>query len=289
MIHELRGRRRRRASRLGAVRLNEAPVVDPRESLAAERGELLDLLEELTEAEWLAPTEAGHWRVKDVALHLLGEDLGWLSRGRDGDTSGVLSTEGDYRDFVRALDEKNERWVVGASGLSRRVVADLLRWSGDEVRAYYDTVDLSGPSGVIWASGSTVPRWLDLCRDLTERWVHQKQIRDAVGRPGDHDRFLAEVLSTFVWAFPHQYEAPGEHGTTVQIDFGWCGTWHLERVSESWELHPGRVRSPSASVAMAPEMAWRQMTGLPLPDGAFSIEGSESLTRPLLAVRGIIV
>jgi hypothetical protein len=269
--------------------LNELPVTDPRASLAAERGDLLSLLEGLTEAEWLATTEAGHWRVKDVALHLLDDDLGWLSRGRDGDTSGLLSTEGDYREFVRALDEKNERWVVGASGLSRRVVTDLLRWSGDEVGAYYDSVELHDPTGVIWASGSAVPRWLDLSRDLTERWVHQQHIRDAVNRPGHHDRFLPEVLGTFVWAFPHQYEAPGKRGTTVQIDFGSCGTWHLKRVSDGWELNPGRARSPSASVRIAPEMAWRQMTGLPVPDEAIATEGPESLTRRLLAVRAIIV
>jgi hypothetical protein len=199
-----------------------------------------------------------------------------------------LSTDGDYRDFVRALDEKNERWLVGGSGLSHRVVTELLRWSGDQVADYYASIDLQGTSEVIWASDSAVPRWLDLCRDLTERWVHQQHIRDALGRPGNHDRFLPEVLGTFVWAFPHQYAAPGSHGTTVQIDFGLAGAWHLERESDRWELRDGRARSPSASLTIAASMAWRQMTGLPVPDTAITADGPDSLLRPLLEVRGII-
>lgn len=185
------------------MELRDVPVRDPREAIAQERDDLLGLLEGLSDDEWVAPTEAGKWRVKDVALHLLDGDLGWISRGRDADTSGLLPTDGDYRDFVLSLDTKNQRWVLGAGGLSRRVVVDLLRWSGSEIDDYYWSIDLEGPGGVIWASNNSVPRWFDLCRDLTERWVHQQHIRDAVARPGTHHRFLPEILGTFVWAFPH--------------------------------------------------------------------------------------
>ena len=46
----------------------------------SERDDFLLLLEELSDSDWLAPTEAGHWRVKEVALHLLDDEFGWLSR-----------------------------------------------------------------------------------------------------------------------------------------------------------------------------------------------------------------
>src|SRR5438874_1536336 len=98
------------------MRIGDLPVSDPRSLIGEERDDLLSLLIELSDDEWLLPTEAGHWRVKDVALHLLDDDLGWLSRGRDGDRSGLLSTDGDYRSFVQSLDDKNERWVVGSEG-----------------------------------------------------------------------------------------------------------------------------------------------------------------------------
>jgi uncharacterized protein (TIGR03083 family) len=187
------------------MRLAEVPPRDARPLIAEIHADLLALLASLADAEWAAPTEAGDWSVKDVALHLLDGDLVQLSIGRDGDLSGLLDTSGDYRQFVAALDAKNQRWVEAASGLSPRVVAGLLRWSGEQVGRYYATADLTGPAQVTWASGGTVPRWLDLAREMTERWAHQQHIRDAVGRPGDHARFLPAVLATFAWAFPHQY------------------------------------------------------------------------------------
>jgi uncharacterized damage-inducible protein DinB len=98
------------------MRIGDLPASDPRALMADERDDLLSLLVDLSADEWLAPTEAGRWRVKDVALHLLDDDLGWLSRGRDGDWSGLLPTVGDYRSFVQSLDDKNERWVVGSGG-----------------------------------------------------------------------------------------------------------------------------------------------------------------------------
>src|SRR5690349_6796550 len=93
------------------MQIAEAPVRDVRPLFAGERADLLALLASLGDAGWAAPTEAGQWTVKDVALHLLDDDLGWLSRDRDGDTSGLLDASGDYRQFVAALDAKNQRWV----------------------------------------------------------------------------------------------------------------------------------------------------------------------------------
>jgi hypothetical protein len=72
-------------------------------------------------------TEAGRWTVTDVALHLVDDQLGWLSRGRDRDRSGLLDDTGGHRQFAAALDANNQRRVDGASGLSHRVLPDLLK------------------------------------------------------------------------------------------------------------------------------------------------------------------
>jgi Mycothiol maleylpyruvate isomerase N-terminal domain len=56
------------------------------------RGLLLSLLGDLTAEDWLRPTAAGEWNVKDIAAHLLGGDIGSLSRRRDGHVlSGSIS------------------------------------------------------------------------------------------------------------------------------------------------------------------------------------------------------
>jgi uncharacterized protein (TIGR03083 family) len=272
------------------VELADVPVRDVRPLLAEERADFLALLASLEDADWVMPTEAGRWTVKDVALHLLDDELGWLSRGRDRDRSGLLDDTGDYRQFVAALDAKNQRWVDGASGLSHRVLRDLLEWSGRQVDQYYASLDPRGPSRVIWAGPGPVPVWFDLARDLTERWVHQQQIRDAVRMPGRHDRFLTEVLHTFVWAFPYQYRPEAAPGTTAQLDFGHIGgSWILTRQARRWVLDEGTARWPAATLRMAPRVAWRQLTGLPVSAGQYAAEGYDSLVRPLLEVRGIIV
>jgi hypothetical protein len=270
------------------MQLTELPVVDPRAAITADRADLITVLLGLSDHQWIAPTEAGHWRVKDVALHVLDDELGWLSRSRDRDASGLLATDVGYRDFVRSLDAKNERWVVGAAQLSRRVVADLLRWAGDEVDEYLGSLDLVAESWVIWASDTPVPVWFDLCRDLTERWVHQQHVRDAVHEPGDHHRRLPDVLRTFVWAFPHQYDAPAPAGTTVQVALGEAGTWHLIRDGGGWTLEEGAVERPAASLSLRAPDAWRQLTGLHVPADRICTTGTDDLVRPLLAVRGII-
>ena len=271
------------------MELADLPVRDPRPAITAERDDLVALLAGLTDGEWVVPTEAGHWRVKDVALHLLDNELGWLSRERDRDLSGLLPTDVVHDEFVRSLDAKNERWVAGAQGLSRRVVVELIDRVGRDVDAFVGTIDLAGPSHVVWASTGPVPRWFDLCRDLTERWVHQRQIRDAVGRPGAHDRFLPDVLRTFVWGFPHQVRSEAPQGTVVEVALGGAGRWHLVRTGDRWVLEPGPGDRPAARLDLPASVAWRQLTGLPVPAGEVRADGPRHLVAPLLEVRGIIV
>jgi uncharacterized protein (TIGR03083 family) len=272
------------------VELIETTVRDVRPLLTEERADLLALLASLGATDWTMPTEAGHWTVKDVVLHLLDDDLGWLSRGRDHDPSGLLDDTGDYREFVAALDAKNQRWVDGASGLSHRVLVELLDWSGKQADQYYASLRLPEHSHVIWAGPDPVPVWFDLARDFTERWVHQQQIRDAVSAPGSHERFLPDVLGTFVWAFPYQYRAEAAPGTAVQLDFGRSGgLWILTRTATRWVLDEGVARLPAATLRMAPEVAWRQLTGLRVGADQYATTGNDGLAKALLDVRSIIV
>ena len=57
---------------------------------------------------------------------------------------------------------------------------------------------------VSWAAPDVqAPAWLDVAREYTEGWVHQQQVRDAVGRPGADDAELTgAVIDTFLRAVP---------------------------------------------------------------------------------------
>lgn len=270
--------------------LSDAPVVDVRALLIDERKDLLRLLRGLTEDQWNTPTAAPDWSVKDVALHLLDDDLGWLSRGRDGDRSGLLVTA-DQACLVVALAAKNQRWIEGAQGLSARVLTDVLEWAGREMDAYYASMDLLGAGGVSWASDDPVPIWFDVAQDLTERWVHQMQIREAVDRVENYPaRYLTVVLRTFVWAFPYQYRVDAPAGTLVQIDLGTGGAWRLTCDGTTrWSLEEGSVQAPDAHAVFTDDAGWRLLTGAAVPADGMRLEGARELCQPLLDVRAILV
>lgn len=273
------------------LRMNlwSVPVRDVRSKLNRERQDLLALVESLTADEWIAPTRVPGWTVKDLALHVLDDDLGWLSRGRDGDQSGRLDV--DDADFVDALNKKNQGWVEAAQQLSRRVVLGLLEWTGQQMDDYYASQSLTASGRVAWASDEPVPNWFDLAQDLTERWVHQMQMREAVGDVAPfRDTYLAEVLHTFVWAFPYQYRARAEAGTTVLLNLSAGGTWTLTSDGMRWQLKQGgRVGEHLVEVHADDDAGWRWLTGGVLLERAIHTSGPADLVRPLLGVRAVLV
>jgi uncharacterized protein (TIGR03083 family) len=271
------------------MNLWDVPAEDVRPLLRRERQDLVGFITALSPEEWLRPTAAPGWSVKDLALHLLDDDLGWLSRGRDRDRSGVLDMS-DATTFVEALAAKNQAWIDGARQLSQRVVGDLLRWCGDQMDAYYDSMVLSGDGWVSWASEAAVPVWFDIAQDLTERWVHQRQMREAVGAVGSFDaEYLPAILRTFVWAVPHQYRVAAEAGAVVSLDLACGGVWSITSDGAGgWSLREGETAKPAARLTVSDDAGWRWFTGGAVPSDGIVREGPAELLNPLLRVRGII-
>jgi uncharacterized protein (TIGR03083 family) len=232
-----------------------------------ERRLLLELLGALRDEEWSAPTVCLAWSLKDVALHLLGDDLGRLSRGRDAFRAGgfVPKGEGDFEsELLDFIHRWNELWVQATRRISPRLLCDLLRFAGEETQRYFESLDLFAIGGpVTWAGPDPAPFWLDIAREYTERWHHHQQIRDALGRPAlTEPRLFAPVLETFVRALPHTFRdvraAGGTHvRLTISGDAG--GVWSLVR-DERWSLFRDVRGEPQAAVAMDADTAWRLFT-----------------------------
>jgi uncharacterized protein (TIGR03083 family) len=233
-----------------------------------ERASLLDLLSGLSADDWAAPTACPGWSVKDIALHLLADDLGRLSRGRDGFAGAAFVPErrGGYEaELLAFINRMNEMWVAAARRLSPRLLVDLLRFSGGETQRYFESLDPDATGEpVSWAGPDPAPVWLDLAREYTERWLHHQQVRDALGRPGlKEPRFFAPVLDTFVRALPHTFRdvlAPEGTQVSLSVTGGSGGHWTLLREAHRWTLHRGAARGPAAAVALNQETAWRLFT-----------------------------
>src|SRR5215211_9373777 len=102
------------------------PPIDVVEMFPEERAALLRVLEELSPEEWQLPTVCEGWSVKDIALHLLGDDVGLLSRGRDGFSSPNFAEGLDisqWNGLLAAINRQNEAWFTPSGGLIRNSLA----------------------------------------------------------------------------------------------------------------------------------------------------------------------
>jgi uncharacterized protein (TIGR03083 family) len=233
-----------------------------------ERRELLDLLLGLSGAEWNRTTVCPGWTVKDIGLHVLGDDFNLLAGARDRFHDPSFRACGDFgawSEFVSYLNARNESWVQAARRLSAPLLCELLEFSGARTQAHFRSLDLFAMGGpVSWAGPQPAPVWFDVAREYTERWVHQQQIRDAVGRPGlKEKRYFAPVLDTFVRALPHTFravEAPSGTTLHLRIEGDSGGDWSLLRGDGHWTLHRGAANRPDSFVAIDQEDAWRLFT-----------------------------
>lgn len=225
---------------------------------------LLALLSGLSSEDWDRPTACARWSVKDVALHLLGDEVGILSRKRDAFVP-LPGSVSNWDELVSLINELNELWVRATRRISPRLLCDLLGYVGSQSCEHFQSLDpYATGSAVSWAGPDPAPVWLDLAREYTERWLHQQHIRDAVDRPGlKGPRFFAPVLDAFVRALPHTFRTVASaEGTAVALaicgDAG--GAWALLRERGKWVLYVGSLAEADARVTIDQETAWRLFT-----------------------------
>lgn len=270
-----------------------ATPIDVVPLFAGERSALLGLLTGLTTEQWAAPTVCDGWAVRDIAAHLLGDDVGFVSRWRDGVANPSFAAELDisrWDGLIAAIDRQNAEWVRATRRISPPLLVELLRTTGaafDELAATLDLDEMAGPIG--WDGSAPSPVWLHLAREYSERWVHQQHIRDAVRRPGlTGRRWLGPILEVFALAVPPALdEVAGVPGATVRlvVDGEAGGSWSFARGERRWEAGDGQARPPDAEVSMDADTAWRLFTkGITPAEAArtATVRGDATLTSAVL-------
>lgn len=260
--------------------------------------ELLTLLRQLEPQDWLKPTVAVPWLVKDMVAHLLDTDMRRLSSQRDGFTPPVTEpTPATYRELVELLNRLNAEWVKAAQRLSPQLLIELLDLIGPQVHHLFTTLDLLAPAraSVAWAGESSSPNWFDIAREYTEKWHHQQHIREAVGAPLLTSRqWLYPALDTFLRGLPHTYrDISATEGTNLVISISGVagGEWTLSKRQQSWQLYQGAVAEADTRVQLDQDTAWRLFTKGMAPDDArrqLAIEGDERFGIQLLSLLAIM-
>jgi len=97
------------------------------------------------------------------------------------------------------------------------------------------------------------------------------------------------VLRTFIWGFPHQYQARAPAGTTIALEIPGIGAWTLTRTATGWSLDEGQADVPAVGLQISGEAAWRLLTGARYDARQVQLSGDPALAEPLLRVPGIIV
>jgi hypothetical protein len=144
----------------------DLPPVDLRSLISADRAELLTFLRSLDESGWAAPTANAGWSVHDVALHVLGGQIGSLSSTRSG-----AAREGRmaFDDLAELIEHSNEDWVRATRRIAPFVTVELLAFIGPKVDDAFAALDLEAPgTSVGWTGDGPSPCWLDIAREYTE-------------------------------------------------------------------------------------------------------------------------
>lgn len=227
------------------------------------RAELLRVLHGLSDKEWDLPTACTGWSVRDVALHILGDDMGLLSGLRDTDSPPGRFDEFD--DLVAFINARNAVWVEATRRLSRRLLLSLLAATGQQWAEFALSADPDAPAGPIgWTGNAQDSMGLHLARELTEYWMHHQHICEAVGIASlKKAPFLGAVLGTFIRCLPRTYNttpAPLDTLVKVVITGEGGGEWHLVREVERWRLYADTDLIPACVVTLDTDTAWRLFT-----------------------------
>ena len=253
--------------------------------------ELIQLLQSLSAEEWNQPTIARLWTVKDVAAHLLDGNLRMLSIVRDKYVGDPPDQINSYDDLLRYLNKLNADFVAAMKRVSPANLLQLMETTGKQYCEQLNSLDPFAPAmfAVSWAGDTISPNWFHIAREYTERWHHQQQIRDAVGKPGIMQRELYHpVLETFMFGLPHGYRnTAAADGTLVKIsitgDAG--GNWWLLRKEGKWTLTADNNLQVKAHCSIDGAVAWKLFTKSWRKKDVlnhFSIEGDSSLAEPVL-------
>jgi uncharacterized protein (TIGR03083 family) len=271
------------------------PPSDYPDLFMVERARLSELLAGLDPADWDRPSPCPGWSVLGLCSHLVGDDLGFLARHRDGHYGTPGPPDASESEFIAWLDKLQDEWVRAARRLSPRIVADLLDWAGPQVaEAMRGEKPRARTADVSWAGTGPVPAWLNHVRELSEYWIHRQQLLQALGRPSDLRADLAgPILDGLRWAYPFRLgEALAEPGDTVTISV--TGpvelTCYLVAAATGWEYRDAPGARIVASLEMTTEEAWRLLTNNLPAAGRASIaaSGDETVLGILLRTRAII-
>ncbi|MEO8396119.1 MAG: maleylpyruvate isomerase N-terminal domain-containing protein [Chloroflexota bacterium] len=252
------------------------------------------MLRALTQEQWTLATACAGWSVKDVALHMLADDVGWLSGRRDNQRE--RATIATWDDLMQFINDRNDLWVHAMRRMSTKLLVDFVPMLGLQVVDFVNSLEPNAPGMVInWAGSDVKPLWFEIGRELTERWMHHQHICDAINISSLKEAdMIHAVMEMFIRALPHTYSnivVPDGSAITLWLIGIGGGSYTVVRLDERWQIFSHSDMQPACTVSLPVETAWRLFTKGITSDQARQeviIEGDMKLAEPLLHMVSIL-
>ena len=247
--------------------------------------DVVALLRSLDESDWSRPTDLPGWEVKGVAAHLahLESELAGVKQKR------VELPERDH--YTAPTSTYTELGLVAREDMSGAEITDELeqcaRSRHEQLLADPPTDGKADPPRT---PGKIGWNWETLLSNrVVDVWMHDQDIRRAVGRPGAMNTpGAAHTIATFTRSFPYavgKRVAPPA-GTTVVLDVTGVSPVHLAvEVDESGRAVPVTTDPPEATVSLRMDVeTFVILAGgrRPAAELTVEIEGDEELGHRIL-------
>lgn len=248
---------------------------------------LLALLRSLSGEDWDRPTLAGKWLVRDVAAHLLDGAMRSVSIYRDNHQGEKAGQVDGYAALVSFLDELNGTWVKAFRRVSPQQIIQYLE---PAMAAQFNAFAALDPRAkaifsVAWAGEDASSNAFHIDREYTEKFHHQLQIREALGKADAlmTPRLFIPFMDVLLQGLPYVYrKVDASKGTAIQFMIHGAGdaVWTLTKKENGWQLTDGGQPRFDAGINMPADIAWKLFTkGIPIEDAAkkLSWTGNEKL------------
>ena len=154
-------------------------------------------------------------------------------------------------------------WTQATKRLSPKLLISLLQMSGPEYINHLRQLDPHDPAifSVGWAGEETSTNHFHIAREYSEKFLHQQQIRDAIGNEGLlTEKYFHPFLEVFMKALPHSFRnTEAESGSIVSVivkgHVG--GQWSIIKDDHRWMELDEEPSQPAAVFIIEPTAAWK--------------------------------
>jgi uncharacterized protein (TIGR03083 family) len=249
-------------------------------ALVAEWSAISGLLASLTPAQWAAPTALPGWSVHDNVSHLIGTESALAGQAPPPGAADAASLPHVRNDIGAA----NERWVQSLRGESPAAMIGRFEAVTATRRAALEAMSQEEFDAPSWtpAGPGTYGRFMRI--RVFDCWMHEQDIRDAVGRPGNDGGpsaqvALSEVADALGYIVGKRAAAPDGATVTIELTGPAKVTWHV-LVDGRARLAPALPGPPTTALRMSSHL-FSRLAGGRLPVAGhladITIDGDQDL------------